>query len=100
MDGNMRSWAKLYPGSIITLNRPQKILSMTQWQVSYDTDVSPDRVAAFYNATASKEGFAPEATIFGIKMFRNPQNGNRFSYSAKATSHGSSVFFLAKYYGS
>lgn len=97
--GNMRSWAKLYPGSTITLNRPQKILNLTQWEVSYVTNASPDRVADFYNATAGREGFALESDLFGIKTFRNPLNGDRFSYSAKARSSRSEVFFIAKCYG-
>ena len=100
VDGNMRSWAKLYPGSTITINRPQKILNLTQWQVSYVTNASPDRVADFYNATASREGFALDTNVFGIKTFRNAKNGDRFSFSTTASPGGSDVFFIAKYYAS
>lgn len=97
--GNMRSWAKLYPGAIITRNQTQKFLTLTDWRVTYLTDASADQVSSFYSSAASSGGLAPEAALLGLKMFRNPQNGNRFSYSVETTAHGSRVFFDAKYYG-
>jgi hypothetical protein len=97
--GNMRSWAKLYPGAVITRNQTQKLLTLTHWRVSYVTNASADQVSSFYSSTASSEGFTPEAALLGLKLFRNPQNGNRFSYAVEPTAHGSRVFFDAKYYG-
>ena len=96
--GNMQSWAKLYPKAVITINRQEKILTLTQWTVSYDANATPGQISSFYEATARKEGFAPEFTVFGLRSFRNPRNGDRFTYSVKPAPGGSKVFFLAKYY--
>lgn len=94
--GDMRAWAKLYPGSIVTSAKSSSMLGLTSWRVEYTTPASPELVGAFYQATAKAEGFTDTQSFGGVTSFRQSSNQNEFHYMAVANSTGAEVIFEAR----
>ncbi len=97
--GNMASWAKLYPGAVITKSSSDKFSDLTSWNVSYSVPASPEQIESFYESVAKDQGFAAAQNFGGLHMFRQDDTGNDFSYSVSTGSAGSDVNFQARTFG-
>jgi hypothetical protein len=97
--GDMKSWAKLYPGAVITKSSIDRMLGLTNWQVEYSVPASPDQIASFYETIARQRGFTDTQNLGGWHVFRQDSSNNDFSYSAIPAAKGSDVIFKARTFG-
>jgi len=94
--GDMKTWAKLYPGSVVTRATTTSLLGLTDWQVSYTTPATPDQVTAFYRSAAADVGFTQTETLLGLQMYTRPNTNSRFTVLALKTSNGTLVSYDAR----
>jgi hypothetical protein len=89
--GDMRSWAKLYPGGAIATSRTSTLLGLTDWDVNYEVQASPEEIDAFYRQVAHADGFAEEPVFAGLRSFKRDGDEDEFSYMAWRRASGSTV---------
>jgi hypothetical protein len=97
--GDMQSWAKLYPGAVITESKSETFLGLISWKVTYRVQASPDQIETFYETIANQRGFTDTQSLAGLHMFRQESTHDDFSYALTSDATGSQVMFQARTFG-
>jgi hypothetical protein len=97
--GGMRSWAKLYPGAVVTESGTSNLLGLTSWKVTYTAQASSDQIDSFYEGVASDLGFNDRQSLAGLHVFRQEDTHNDFRYAVISDPSGSKVLFEARTFG-
>jgi hypothetical protein len=92
----MPTWAKLYPGAVVTSSQTISVMGTTTWQVIYRVEASPEEIGDFYQALSNTEGFNDTNTLLGNHYFTQDSTQSRYSYSVTTDGSISEVLFKAR----
>jgi hypothetical protein len=94
--GNMQAWAQLYPGAVVVRSRTRTMFGLTDWDVTYKVQATPEQIDSFYQSLASQQGFAAEQSFGGLHMFTRESTRDRFTYAVTTDAEGVQVIFDAR----
>lgn len=95
----MPSWAKLYPGAVVTESSSSTLLGLTSWKATYTVRASPAEVDNFYQAIAMARGFNDTQSLAGLHEFRQDSTHDDFRYMVASDAGVAPVYFEARTFG-